>query len=264
MADVDPKVVQEARKKIAEIAGKLTSEGQPVFSFDNDKYYSKGETFQELDGIRDLKLPAILRKVVKNEAAKKEATDGLTDAEKATRKQAENLLEKAQKSLKANEAIKAEDRKADLDVPMARIIVAADGYRDAGKHEEADKLYSYAIQQAEIIEKEVLAANAKQPEAAKRTPTMTDAIKEYKYYIDLAAGRAKVMEAELRGSPGSVIKDGSQNKDDSQNKEPDVSFNPAGISADVARLVANMDSIVLERDALNLPAKLGAKTKSVA
>ena len=241
MAEKDPKEVIEARKKIAEIASTLTSEGKPIFTYDNETYYSKGETFQELDGIRDIKLPGIMRKVVKNEAAKKEATDGLKEAEVATLKQAQKLLKKAEDSLKAN------DGKANLDVPMARIVVAADGYRDAGKNEEAGKLYDYAIQQAEIIEKETLAANAKEPEEKKRTPTMTDALKAYKAAIDTAAG--KKMEAELKGGPVEK-KDGQPMSSASK--------------PDFAAMLASAENVQLDRNVLTLAKPPVSKVRGAA
>ena len=125
--------------KAAALAEKLTAyPNSDIFKHDNEKYYSNGEVFKELDGIRDRKLlPAL-------EAQKLEAN--LTKEQDTVIKKADEILTKAEESLTSK---KPEIQK----IPLARLVEAANQYYAAGERDSGDILVKYAIQQAELIEK---------------------------------------------------------------------------------------------------------------
>lgn len=258
MAEQTPK--QLAQEKIEKMAKTLTGTEGNAFAIDDAAFYKQGKTFKELDGIRDLKLPAVLKKVVKNEKDEKPKTDGLTAPEKATFTQAEKLLKTATDYNKANE--KTEDGKlklapVDKQVPFGRIIVAADGYQTMGKKEEADKLYTYAIKQAQALKN-----TAKDADLKATAGKLAKELEEYKDAVDVVNGKKKEMEFGKKKEGQGNGQQGQGNGNGGKDGGDDVSMS-APFDANVLAQLANPDSIQLTGTTSGLPAGLLNKVRSV-
>lgn len=159
MADDDKKT--GLGEKAGALAGKLTAyPDSEIFKQDNERYYQKGKTFRELDGIRDNKLVEGLEALKDNKAPSVEA--------KAALKEAAKLLVNAEKALKTKSTEVAE-------IPLARLIEAANQYYTVGDNKSGDTLINYAIQQSEAIDKE----NKVKGEGA-----ITKQLKEFKDAVD--------------------------------------------------------------------------------
>ncbi len=159
MAEDDKKTgVGAEASKLAETLTRYPD--SEIFKQDNTRYYQQGNSFRELDGIRDGKLLEGLK------AAKED--------KKPTPVQQDAMMEAAKLVVDGKKAVEGKSTKV-ASVPLARLVEAANQYYEMGDNKNGDILINYAVNQSEAIDKQ----NNK-----KEDSKITTELKEYKAAVD--------------------------------------------------------------------------------